>query len=76
MAERNAIERTGFDSVEIHGANGYVPDQFIQETPNNRTNEYEQRIATFRIFLDLIINLVINTTVSLTKRGSFLRDNL
>ena len=31
------------------------PDQFIKETPNNRTNEYEQRIATFRMFLDLII---------------------
>jgi NADPH2 dehydrogenase len=39
-AARNAVERAGFDGVEIHGANGYLLDQFLKETSNNRTDEY------------------------------------
>ena len=39
-AARNAVERAGFDGVEIHGANGYLPDQFLKETSNNRSDEY------------------------------------
>jgi NADPH2 dehydrogenase len=39
-AARNAVERAGFDGVEIHGANGCLPDQFLKETSNNRTDEY------------------------------------
>ncbi len=39
-AARNAVERAGFDGVEIHGANGYLVDQFLKETSNNRTDEY------------------------------------
>ena len=32
--------RAGFDGVEIHNANGYLLDQFIQDVSNNRTDEY------------------------------------
>jgi len=39
-AAKNAVERAGFDGVEIHGANGYLIDQFTQDTSNNRTDEY------------------------------------
>ena len=39
-AARNAVERAGFDGVEIHGANGFLVDQFLKETSNNRTDEY------------------------------------
>ncbi|KAF8482739.1 NADH:flavin oxidoreductase/NADH oxidase [Russula ochroleuca] len=39
-AAREAVERAGFDGVEIHGANGYLLDQFLKETSNNRTDEY------------------------------------
>ncbi|KAH0840797.1 Chanoclavine-I aldehyde reductase [Fonsecaea pedrosoi] len=38
-AARNAMA-AGFDGVEIHGANGYLPDQFLQDVCNRRTDDY------------------------------------
>lgn len=35
----NSIE-AGFDGVEIHGANGYLPDQFLHDGSNQRTDQY------------------------------------
>ncbi len=39
LASKNAIE-AGFDGVEIHGANGYLLEQFLNPNVNNRTDEY------------------------------------
>jgi len=36
---QNAKE-AGFDAVEIHSANGYLLDQFLQDGSNKRTDEY------------------------------------
>jgi 2,4-dienoyl-CoA reductase-like NADH-dependent reductase (Old Yellow Enzyme family) len=36
---RNA-QAAGFDGVEIHGANGYLLDQFLQDRANHRTDAY------------------------------------
>jgi 2,4-dienoyl-CoA reductase-like NADH-dependent reductase (Old Yellow Enzyme family) len=33
-------KRAGFDGVEIHGANGYLLDQFLQDGANKRTDRY------------------------------------
>ena len=39
IGAKNAIE-AGFDGVEIHGANGYLIDQFLRSNSNDRTDEY------------------------------------
>jgi N-ethylmaleimide reductase len=39
LAACNAME-AGFDGVEIHGANGYLIDQFIQDSTNRRNDKY------------------------------------
>jgi 2,4-dienoyl-CoA reductase-like NADH-dependent reductase (Old Yellow Enzyme family) len=33
-------QRAGFDGVEIHGANGYLLDQFLQDISNQRDDQY------------------------------------
>ncbi|NEQ27776.1 MAG: alkene reductase [Microcoleus sp. SIO2G3] len=36
---KNALE-AGFDGVEVHGANGYLLDQFLRDGSNQRTDDY------------------------------------
>lgn len=44
QAARNALA-AGFDGVEIHGANGYLLEQFLQSRTNLRTDDYGGSIA-------------------------------
>jgi N-ethylmaleimide reductase len=39
QASKNAVE-AGFDGVELHGANGYLLDQFLNPAANQRTDVY------------------------------------
>ncbi|KAJ8095061.1 hypothetical protein PM082_010279 [Marasmius tenuissimus] len=39
-AAKNAVHKAGFDGVEVHGANGYLIEQFLKESSNRRTDQY------------------------------------
>ncbi|TVY41379.1 putative 12-oxophytodienoate reductase, partial [Lachnellula occidentalis] len=39
-AAKLAVEECGFDGVELHGGNGYLPEQFLSSNINTRTDEY------------------------------------
>ena len=39
-AASNAVHTAGFDGVEVHGANGYLFDQFLKAGSNQRTDDY------------------------------------
>lgn len=59
-AAENA-QRAGFDGVQLHGANGYLVDQFLRDTTNLRTDEYggspENRTRFMREVLEALISV-------------------
>jgi N-ethylmaleimide reductase len=56
---RNAME-AGFDGVEIHGANGYLVEQFLQSHSNLRTDQYGGSIANRARFLMEVTQAVVD----------------
>ncbi|KAF2287146.1 hypothetical protein GH714_038422 [Hevea brasiliensis] len=54
----NAI-RAGFDGIEIHGAHGYLIDQFLKDGINDRTDEYGGSINNRCRFLMQVIQAVV-----------------
>ena len=67
-AASNAIE-AGFDGVEVHAANGYLLDQFLQSVSNQRTDEYGGSIENRLRFPLEVINAVVETVGA--ERTSF-----
>lgn len=57
---KNAIE-AGFDGVEIHGANGYLIDQFLRSNSNQRRDEYGGTAANRVRFLIEVIAAIART---------------
>ena len=49
-AAQNA-KYAGFDGVEVHGANGYLPDQFLRDGTNHRTDDYGGSVENRARFL-------------------------
>jgi 2,4-dienoyl-CoA reductase-like NADH-dependent reductase (Old Yellow Enzyme family) len=48
-------KRAGFDGVEVHGANGYLLDQFLQDSTNHRTDAYGGPIENrARLMLEVV----------------------
>nr|AFK46523.1 unknown [Lotus japonicus] len=59
LAARNAIE-AGFDGIEIHGAHGYLLEQFMKDKVNDRTDEYGGSLENRCRFLLGIVEAVAN----------------
>ncbi|KAF9462815.1 hypothetical protein BDZ94DRAFT_1322297 [Collybia nuda] len=58
QAAKNAIE-AGFDGVEIHAANGYLIDEFLQDVSNQRTDAYGGSIENrSRFGLEVVSSVV------------------
>ncbi|MEM9542232.1 MAG: alkene reductase [Cyanobacteria bacterium P01_E01_bin.42] len=57
-ATRNARE-AGFDGVEVHGANGYLIDQFLRDGVNQRTDAYGGSIENRVRFLQEVTEAVV-----------------
>jgi len=69
---RKAAERAkmaGFDGVEIHGANGYLIDTFLQAKTNHRTDSYGGSVENRYRFLKEIVEAII--TVFPANRVAF-----
>lgn len=52
-------KKAGFDGVELHSANGYLIDQFLQSCTNKRTDEYGGSVENRVRFLKEIVEAII-----------------
>ena len=77
---RLAAERAksaGFDGVEIHAANGYLIDQFLQSKTNQRTDQYGGSVENRYRFLGEVVDAVTSVWpakqvgVRLAPNGNF-----
>lgn len=67
----------GFDGVEVHGANGYLIDEFLQSVSNTRTDEYggsvENRFRFAQQVLDKVLTVFPSSRVGfrLSPNGAY-----
>ncbi|KAM3114143.1 alkene reductase [Phormidesmis sp. 146-33] len=74
---RQAAQRAkhvGFDGVEIHAANGYLIDQFLQSKTNHRTDQYGGSLENRYRFLKEIVEAIL-TVFSADRVGVRLSPN-
>jgi N-ethylmaleimide reductase len=75
-AGKNALE-AGFDGIEIHAANGYLIDQFINSKTNRRTDQYGGSVEGRSRFLFEVVEALVpifgadRVGVRLSPLGSF-----
>ncbi len=72
-AARRAIA-AGFDGVQVHGANGYLIDQFLRDSSNLRADEYGGSIANRIRFLGEVVAAVA-AEVGISRTGLRLSPN-
>lgn len=61
-AARNALD-AGFDLVELHGANGYLIDQFLASASNRRSDAYGGSLENRARFLLEIVDALVAASV-------------
>jgi N-ethylmaleimide reductase len=70
-------QRAGFDGIEVHGANGYIIDQFLRDGSNRRTDAYGGSVQNRMRLLNEILDAVClvwpasRVGVRLTPENSF-----
>lgn len=68
QAASNAVHGAGFDGVEVHTANGFLLDQFLQDTSNQRTDEYGGSVENrSRLVLEIVD--AVTKAVGVKKTG-------
>jgi len=76
QAAKNAMD-AGFDAIELHAANGYLIDQFLQSKSNHRTDLYGGNIENRFRFLDEILEETLKVIpadkigIRLSPNGNF-----
>lgn len=76
MAAKNA-KAAGFDGIEIHSANGYLLDQFLQDQTNQRNDQYggsiENRLRLLGEVIDAVVKVFSSDKVGvrLSPYGTF-----
>jgi len=58
-AARAAVKEAGFDGIEIHGANGYLIDQFLRSGTNQRTDDYGGSIENRARLLFEVVDAIV-----------------
>lgn len=82
-AAKRAVFDAGLDGVEVHGANGYLIDQFLRDGTNHRTDAYGGPVANRARFLLEVTEAVVKAVgagrvgVRLSPNGTFndIRDS-
>lgn len=70
-------KRAGFDGVEIHGANGYLIDQFLRDGTNKRTDEWGGSVERRARFALEVVSAVVDVwgadrvAIRLAPNGTF-----
>ena len=57
---RRAAKAAGFDGVELHAANGYLPDEFLQDGSNKRTDTYGGSVENRSRFLLEVVEAMVS----------------
>lgn len=82
QAARHAMQ-AGFDGVEVHGANGYLLDQFLRDGSNKRTGDYGGSVENRARFLFEVLAAVsaeigsakVGVRLSLLNSYNSMRDS-
>lgn len=69
QAAANAVHKAGFDGIEVHGANGYLVDQFLQDVSNNRADEYGGSIENRARFALEVLDAIVKAVGTEKKVG-------